>query len=239
MKEENIEEDMTPILLEDLGMKYPKVESKQKRHYGLYQCQYCGKEFEIQKHSIKRGNTKSCGCQSKKYNNPHGLTQHRLYKTWCQMKARCYNPKNKAYIDYGGRGVQVCERWLDINNFIEDMYPSYQEGLSIDRIEVNGNYEPDNCRWESRQIQSRNTRDIQSNNTSGYRGVYWNKKLSKWRVQITVDNKQIHLGLFQTALEAGKAYERYIRLNKLEHNFTPALTEDEIEEINKKEGNRC
>ena len=236
---ENVEEAMTPFLLEDLGMRYPTEKSKRKYRYGLYLCQYCGKEFEAQIHDVKSGRTKSCGCQSNKFKNPHGLRSHRLYSIWKMMKARCYNPKNKSYLDYGGRGIQICDRWLDINNFIEDMYPSYQEGLSIDRIEVNGNYEPDNCRWTTQTIQMRNTRDIMKTNTSGYRGVSWYKKSNKWVSKIHVNTKHIHLGYYTTALEAAKAYERYIRLNKLEHNFTPVLTEDEIEEINKKEGNRC
>ena len=234
--EENVEKDMTPIFLEDLGMRYSTEKSKKKYRYGLYQCQYCGKEFEAQISSIKRGNTKSCGCQSKKYNNPHGLTQHRLYQTWKMMKDRCYNENAKAYKDYGARGIQVCERWMDINNFIEDMYPTWEEGLTLDRIDVNGNYEPDNCRWTTSNIQMQNTRDIMSTNKSGYRGVSWNKKLSKWVTQIVVNSIKIHIATYPTALEAAKAYERYVRLNNLEHNFTPALTEEEIEELNLKQG---
>ena len=230
--------DMSPILLEDLGMKFPTEKSKKKSRYGLYQCQYCGKEFETQVQDVKSGRTKSCGCQSKGHSNPHGLTQHRLYQTWKGMKARCYNEKNPNYKDYGGRGIQVCERWLDINNFIEDMYPTYIEGLTLDRIDVDGNYEPDNCRWATLNIQQYNTREIRSNNTSGYRGVCWSKKLNKWIAQIWVDSKKIRLGCFKTTIEAGKAYETYVRINNLEHNFTPALTEEEIEELNKKKENK-
>jgi hypothetical protein len=81
MSLENIEKDMTPLLLEDLGMRYPTDNSKKKRRFGLYQCQYCGKEFETRTVDVKSGNTKSCGCQSKKYKNTHGMTKHRLYNT--------------------------------------------------------------------------------------------------------------------------------------------------------------
>ena len=105
------------------------------------------------------------------------------------MKTRCYNIKCREYKNYGARGIQVCDRWLDINNFIEDMYPSYQEGLSLDRIDVDGNYEPDNCRWATYNIQQHNTRDICSNNTSGLRGVCINK--NKWEAKIMVSNKNI------------------------------------------------
>ena len=234
MSLENIEKDMTPVLLEDLGMRYPTENSKHKFRYGLYQCQYCGNEFEAKIQHIKSGNTKSCGCLI----NKHDLTKHRLYSTWGAMKARCYNPNSKAYKYYGARGIKVCDRWLDINNFIEDMYHSYQESLTLDRIDVNGNYDPDNCRWTTKEVQHRNTREIYKNNTSGFRGVAWNKQFSKWRVNIGIGNKIIFLGYYQTALEAAKAYETYVRLNNLEHNFTPALSEDEIKELyNEREEN--
>ena len=149
------------------------------------------------------------------------------------MVNRCYNEKKPNYKDYGERGIKVCDRWLDINNFIEDMYPDYKEGLTLDRIDVNGIYEPDNCRWATLNIQMQNTREIYRTNTSGYRGVSWSKRDNKWVGQIKVENKLIYLGSFKTSIEAGKAYERYVRLNNLEHNFTPALTEEEIEELNK------
>lgn len=235
MEEENLklEKDMTPVLLEDLGTRYPTEKSKEKKRYGLYQCQYCGKEFEVQTRSIKDGNTKSCGCQSPAHNNPHGRGNHPLYSTWYMMRDRCHNPKNSRYENYGGRGIKVCDRWMDINNFIEDMYSSYQEGLTLDRIDVNGNYEPDNCRWATNQVQGRNSRDICKSNTSGYRGVILHKWANKWESRIKVNKKSIYLGLYLTALEAAKAYERYVRLNNLEHNFTPALTEEEVEELYK------
>ena len=231
MEEEIIEKDMTPVLLEDLGMRYPTENSKQKKRYGIYQCQYCGKEFVVAMYQVKRGASKSCGCICPRCVKPHGLTQHPLYGTWRMMKARCYNSNTEKYIDYGGRGIQVCERWLDIKKFIEDMYPSFQEGLTLDRIDVNGDYELDNCRWTTKDIQARNTRDICINNTSGYRGVSFYKKSNKWLSYISLNNKRIHLGCFHTALEAAKAYERYVRVNNLEHNFTPALTEEEIYEL--------
>ena len=239
MEEEIIEKDMTPILLEDLGMRYPTKKSKHKRRYGLYQCQYCGEEFETQISNINTGNTKSCGCFSEKKkieaSSKHNCAYHPLYPCWKSMKHRCYNLNHQHYNSYGGRGIQVCERWLDVGNFIEDMYPSFQKGLSLDRIDVDGNYEPDNCRWTTKEIQSRNTRDIQSNNTSGFRGVFWDTNRSKWLSLITMNNRQIYLGRFSTALEAAKAYERYVRLNNLEHNFTPALTPEEVEALYEKE----
>ena len=224
-------EDNKPKLVADLGMRYATESSNQKKRYGVYQCQYCEKEFEAQIQHIKNGHTTSCGCQSTKYKNPHGLTKHKLYNTWNNMVNRCNNSKITHYKDYGGRGIKICARWMDINNFIEDMYPSYQEGLTLDRIDVDGNYEPDNCRWATLNTQARNTRKIMSTNKSGFRGVSWCVRDKVWRCSLTLDSKQIHLGYYPTALEAAKAYETYIRVNNLEHNFTPALTEDEIKEI--------
>lgn len=220
--------DMTPKLIKDLGMRYPTEKSTYKKRYGLYECQYCGKEWETISNTINTKSTKSCGCQNYIGVVKHGLTKHRLYGTWRDMITRCNNIKNNRYKDYGGRGIRVCTRWLDVVNFMEDMSSSYVEGLSLDRIDVNGDYEPENCRWASAITQQRNTKDIQTNNTSGYRGVAYSKASKKWSSAIKINYKSIYLGLFDTAIEAAKAYETYVRLNNLEHNFTPALSEEEI-----------
>jgi len=128
------------LLIKDLGMLYPTKTSKHKRRYSLYKC-YCGNEFKAQPKDVKILKTKSCGClkseRLKKYNietkTIHNLASHRLYKTWSNMINRCSNPKRKDYKDYGERGIKVCDEWLDINNFINDMFPSFIEGLTLDR----------------------------------------------------------------------------------------------------------
>lgn len=204
------------ILLDDLGMIYPTEKSKFKYRYGFYKC-YCGKEFRSRVSRIKTGYTKSCGCHRTKSTTTHGLKNHRLYRVWFDMKKRCLDINNKAYEYYGGRGIKVCDRWLDIKNFIDDMYDTFQEGLSLDRIDNNKGYSPDNCRWATKETQSRNTRKIRSNNTSGYRGVYWYKNDKKWKAQIQVQYKIIRIGTFKTPLEAAKAYDQYIIDNNLEH----------------------
>lgn len=204
------------ILLDDLGMIYPTEKSKFKYRYGFYKC-YCGKEFRSRVSRIKTGYTKSCGCHRTKSITTHGLKNHRLYGVWFDMKKRCLDINNKSYEYYGGRGIKVCDRWLDIKNFIEDMNDTFQEGLSLDRIDNNKGYSPDNCRWATKETQSRNTRKIRSNNTSGYRGVYWYKNDKKWKAQIQVQYKIIRIGTFKTPLEAAKAYDQYIIDNNLEH----------------------
>lgn len=217
-------------LIKDLGFKnlnsIRKDTGKQDRKaYGLYKC-YCGNEFEAFISSVKSGNTKSCGCYKKKIlialNTTHGLKYHRLYKIWNGMMQRCHNKKAEYYKDYGARGISVCNEWHNIENFINDMYPSYEEGLSIDRINNDLGYSKDNCRWASKSIQTQNTRKIRINNTSGYRGVCWNKQRQKWKAYISISNKRICLGHFEDKNEAAKTYDYYILSNNLEHtkNFS-------------------
>lgn len=200
-------------LIEDLGMLYPLTTSKRKARFGLYECIKCGNHFKAQIQEIKRGNVKSCGCLK----NNH--TSHRLYNTWNNMIHRCSNPKVNCYDKYGGAGITVCERWKNFNNFIEDMYPAYEDGLSLDRKDNDLGYSKDNCRWVNKNIQSQNTRLLRNTNTSGYRGVSFHKNKNKWISSIKVFGKQIHLGYFSTALDAAKAYNDYVIKNNLEHTL--------------------
>lgn len=200
------------MLLKDLGMIYPNQNSKRKRRYGLFKC-FCGNEFKATSQHIKSGHTKSCGC----LNIKHNFTNHKLYNTWYLMIYRCTNPKSKNYKNYGDRGITVCERWNNFISFLQDMENSYKDNLTLDRIDVNGNYEPLNCRWANKTTQNRNTRILQTNNTSGYRGVYFNKKSNSWKSQISINNRQRSLGYFKTALDGALAYDNYIIKHNLEH----------------------
>lgn len=94
------------------------------------------------------------------YKHGAGSTKirHPLYLKWCAMKRRCFNKNEKCYKNWGGRGITVCEKWLSFENFARDMGPSFKPGLSLDRIDVNGNYEPNNCRWVTLAEQNRNKR---------------------------------------------------------------------------------
>ena len=204
------------ILLEDLGMQFATETSKEKKRYGLFKC-YCGNEFKVRTADIKSGRTKSCGCLYEEKNTKHGLRSHRLYGTWKNIVIRCCHKDNKSYKNYGGRGITVCSEWLDIENFINDMYPSYKEGLSIDRINNDLGYSKDNCRWANQTVQNQNTRRTRSTNNSGYRGVGFFKSRNKFRARISVNYKEIHLGYFKDSIEAAKAYDRYIIENNLEH----------------------
>ena len=135
------------------------------------------------------------------------------------MVARCNNKNDKDYINYGGRDISVCNRWLDVKNFIADMYPTFEEGLTLDRIDVNGNYEPSNCRWATKTVQARNTRVLSKKNKTGYRGVSFDKGTKKFRAFIGLGTKLKALGSFNTPIEAAIAYDSYIIENMLEHSL--------------------
>ena len=121
----------------------------------------CGNETLVRNDSLRNGNTQSCGCLKKeqvsKAKTTHGKSYSPEYCSWYSMKARCYNPNHKHYKNYGGRGITVCDRWKDsFENFLADMGPRPSSKRSIDRIDVNGNYEPENCRWSTDVDQARN-----------------------------------------------------------------------------------
>jgi DNA-directed RNA polymerase subunit RPC12/RpoP len=223
MANENNEDLPKPIFIKNLGMMYATKNSKEKRRFGLYKCGFCGTEFKANTNSINNGNTKSCGCYNKRRvketNTKHGLMYTKLYRAWADIKNRTLNPKHKHYNDYGGRGITICDEWKDdVKSFYDwAMSNGYEEdkGLSIDRIDNDGNYCPENCRWTTKTIQARNQR-IRKNNTSGYRGVTFHKRDKKFTAYITVDKNNIHLGSFQTKEEGAIAYNNYIIENNLE-----------------------
>ena len=218
------EKDMTPILIEDLGMLYPTKTSKNRSHYGIFKCQYCGKEFKSMFYHIRRGETKSCGCYNKIKSITHGLRYHRFYDTWKGMTQRCYNKKSQSYPRYGGRGIKVCDEWRDVKNFVkwaEETFDNNSEGLTLDRIDNDKGYSPDNCRWADKTTQSINRRK-QKNNTSGYVGVMWKPNRNKWVASVKSKGKNIHLGCFTDKMEAVKARDDYI----IEHNLPHKLSTD-------------
>jgi len=127
----------------------------------LCQCD-CGNYSFPTKYNLVKGFTKSCGClnteRRKEASVTHGCSNHPLYGTWGHMMHRCYNPANDRWSSYGGRGITVCLRWHDVRNFIEDNMNKKKPGLTLDRVDNNGPYSPENCTWSTAKQQSCNKR---------------------------------------------------------------------------------
>ena len=221
LKEDSILEIPKLILLEDLGTMFTTESSKRKYRFGIYKCGFCGTDFKANTYAIIQGKTKSCGCYQKRRasesTKTHGLIETRLYRIWADIKSRTLNINTKGFNDYGGRGITICDEWKnDVKSFYDwAITNGYLEGLSLDRIDNDGNYCPENCRWTTPTIQARNQR-VCKNNKSGYKGVAFRKDNNNFRVTITVNKKGIHLGHFKTAVEGAIAYNNYIIENNLE-----------------------
>lgn len=126
----------------------------------------CGKQIIVKNYALLNGNTKSCGClkkeQNRNANKTHGLSRTPIYRVWGSMVGRCTNPKDHKYASYGGRGINVCARWRSFENFYADvsqMEHFGEKGYSLDRINNNGDYEPNNVRWANLTTQGRNKRN--------------------------------------------------------------------------------
>ena len=189
-----------------------KKEKSGTRHYWLFKCD-CGQECVINKQYATSGHTKSCGCSkgemitNKKIT--HNLSKSRIYIIYHQIIRRCYNKNNVAYENYGGRGIVMCDEWKnDFKTFYDwAMNNDYKENLTIDRINVNGNYCPENCRWVDKKEQARNTRH---NHYITYRGV--THCISEWAEIYKIDKR-----LLGERLRHGWSFTRAIKTSSTEY----------------------
>lgn len=164
----------------------------------LCQCD-CGNQSLVLASNFKKGNSKSCGCS--KYEVRHGHAKKdgetKTYQTWLHMRQRCLNPTNDSFHNYGGRGITICERWQNFDNFLEDM-GERPEGLTIDRIDNSKGYFKTNCRWADKKTQLRNKR----NN----RIILWKGK--QWTLSELCESYHINHAVLSSRLRLGWELER-------------------------------
>ena len=171
----------------------------------------CGNVVESMLPQLVTGKTKSCGClvadTMSRNMTTHGLSRHPLFRVWDAMKQRCTNPNDNNFKNYGGRGIGVCEAWLDD---FETFYKwatshGWEKGLVIDKIDNDKGYAPGNCRFVDRGLSGRNKRLLSKANISGYRGIY--KYGKKWGARIRSEGERYFLGYFYDPIFAAKAYD--------------------------------
>lgn len=177
----------------------------------ICQCD-CGRVVSVFSRNLRRGTSTSCGCY--KRDNPsrvtHGMSGSRLYGIWSNMKTRCENPKSKAYGRYGGRGIKICDQWQDPSCFFEWAEANgYEESLTIERIDNDKGYSPENCRWASREEQGNN----KSNNRTFTLGGK-TQNLSQWCREFGLDYTTAHKRIFGLGWSFEKAMKTPIDTSK-------------------------
>lgn len=190
------------------------------RLYAICICE-CGNKKNVQIDQLKRGLTKSCGCYSmevrrKKENKHkvHGMRKSRLYEIYSHIKQRCYNINSIGYEKWGGRGITVCDEWLDKDNGFINFYNwaisnGYSDILSIDRINNDGNYNPNNCRWATAKEQADNRR---SNITISFQGKEQN--LKAWSAEYNISYSALRDRIMRYGWDIEKALTTPVRKNK-------------------------
>jgi hypothetical protein len=196
------------------GVRYGKLVAvkdagRNKHKKVMWECLCdCGNVTVVPSGALVTGNTTSCGCDAGNYK--HGGTGKGSYNTWRAMVRRCTKPEDKDYPRYGGVGVSVCERWLVYENFAADMgEPNGDE--TLDRIDVYGNYEPNNCRWAGVKTQNRNVR-VRSNSKTKVTGVSKTNS-GTYMAKVTVGKKAFYSKCFKTIEEAAAARKELERLH--------------------------
>jgi hypothetical protein len=184
--------------------------------YWVFRCD-CGKEKAIERTSVIRGSSTSCGCVAKDLTSKrakiHGHAKtdtkppSQTYNTWASMVTRCEDPRWPIYAD-----IKLCERWKTFTNFLEDMGVR-PKNKTIDRIDSSKGYYKENCRWATKAEQSRNTRKTKKPTSSKYRGVTWIKNRKKWRASSRIGSGRVVIGHFENEAEAALAYNEIVKVH--------------------------
>lgn len=196
---------------------------------GWHLCQCSCSEFtKVMTRNLKV--IKSCGCLAelnrftKETTTTHGMSSSDTYKTWTSMIQRVTNPNNKRFSDYGGRGITVCEKWLDFEGFYEDM-GDRPEGKTLDRVDNNLGYYKDNCKWSTLSEQQSNRRPSKSSKTR--LGVSFCKQTQKWKARLVVDKTPIWLGRYSEYEDACSAVE-FAEIKYLGYSRTQYHNREEV-----------
>ena len=199
---------------------------KNKRNALMWKCICdCGKETTVRGSDLRNGSQVSCGCYAKEQAvlrmSKHGMSKSSLYALWKNIKTRCYNPNTNCSKYYFEKRIKVCDEWR--NNF-KSFYDwainnGWKKELEIDRINSNGDYEPNNCRFVTDRVNTLNRQLLQVNNTSGYRGVNWNNQRNKWQARITVNGKRILIGFHEFRFIAALKRDYFILDNNLQNEY--------------------
>lgn len=202
----------------------------------VYKCLCeCGNEIIVTPHDLIRGHYKACGCRRYKGGYKHGLGHTRINASYNAMRYRCYNPKADCYHNYGGRGIKICDEWLgeegNLNFYNWAINNGYEDYLTIDRIDNDGNYEPSNCRWADMEQQARNTR---LNKKVNYQGKEWllielleylhiSEKYDIIRDRIFKSNWDVEKALFTPSrsvhINSNPKYHNKANINTLKENM--------------------
>lgn len=201
----------------ELGERFGKliVVSEAERHHGKRRFRMrcdCGGATISYLQSLRSGRTQSCGCRKLDTflmgKTHHGMARTRAYRIWSNMKQRCFNERNTRFAHYGGRGITVCDRWLDFANFLDDMGQP-PDGTSLDRIDNDGNYEPTNCRWttaKQQQVTARRQRRYLTHNGE-------TKTIAEWAAELGISKAGVQYRLSVRGDDASRAIDFQSRRN--------------------------